>query len=136
MKDLVRLKRWAKWRYVLFCVYVFLALASLTSAGFWLSEFDDLTPERNKNIGIVAVACAIVVFFLGLDWHLCSVLSYAAIDLEQTLNEIAVYKKKNMEKYQDNSTQKPLSSNKPYETFILRDNERNEMVGPDTEQVP
>ena len=105
MKDLVRLKRWAKWRYVLFCVYVFLALASLTSAGFWLSEFDNLTPERNKNIGIVAVACAIVVFFLGLDWHLCSVLSYAAIDLEQTLNEIVIYKRKNMEKYHDTSNQ-------------------------------
>jgi hypothetical protein len=99
MKDLGKLKRWAKWRYVSFYFCLFCAMAALTGAAVWLSYFDGLDPDRELYIGILSAAIVVLVFLIGLDLHMCTVLSYAAIDLEQTLNDIAVYKKKNVEKY-------------------------------------
>lgn len=50
----------------------------------------------------VAVGCVIpVIIALGIDLHLCTVLNYAAVDLEMTNREIAFYKRNQATKYQE-----------------------------------
>ena len=97
MKDLGRLKRWAKWRYVSFYICLSFALAGLAGASYYLSGIEET--EKPVAFGVAGAVIVVVLLFLGVDMHMCTVLSYAAIDLEQTLNEIALYKQKTVEKY-------------------------------------